>query len=233
MKKKLLKLKKNLNSKGLHREAKQVDKLIKIALTDEQLERTQERQSPEYKKEMEEREKARLALIRAGTDQSDINFLDKLELVADILGLLPGVGAVADVVSLVLSLYQKKWVSSVFNLIGIVPEIGTPIKLALKGLSKIPAGFLVKYGQTLLEGIAKYIEPVTQSAAAKFIFKSSVDTLKGKIAEYIDQALKGNDITMNGSPVKSSTEGLPPELISEINPNISGIVSQTIGDFPP
>lgn len=182
MDKKLKKLRKNLLHQGFKKEAGLINKLIKIAVTDEQL---------EGRLEYSKNKKAIKDVATAqniSVDENAINYVDN-SLTA--LGIIPGVGIFADAAALTLHAYQQRWISCVLDLIALIPEVGTWIKATLSGAGRVSKIVLIKYGNTIIDILKRYF--------TKSWFYSS---LLSFITSLIDHARQGKDIDLNtGSPI--------------------------------
>ena len=108
---------------------------------------------------------------------------DKVHLVLDYAGFLPGIGDIADLINAAWYLYDGKYIDSLLSAIAIIPVIGSAIAVPLK------AGF-----KTIGKGYTKLLgKGVTDSSAlwAKMIENGIIDKhVMGEISEFSAAAAK-------------------------------------------
>lgn len=207
MDKKLKNLRKNLLHQGFKKEAGLINKLIKIAVTDEQL---------EGKLEYSKSKKAIKDVATAQNISADENAINYVDNSLTALGFVPGVGIFADAAALTLHAYLQRWISCVLDLIALIPAVGNWIKATLSGAGRISKVVLIRYGDTIIDILKRHF--------TKSWFYSS---LLSFITNLIDNARQGKDIDLNsGSPIATD-----PRTEQVINSRIGSAVAQTIGNF--
>lgn len=130
--------------------------------------------------------------------------IDYIDLGLTVTGLIPVVGIIPDVMSLFYHGYKGDYKSMVLDFIGIIPEVGTALKIIFKALGFISSITLIKKAQTLRELWAK-LQPLIE-----FDVKWNAAMLYLKFV--IDSIEKGLDIDLNTMETKSKSTDLAAQV---------------------
>lgn len=130
--------------------------------------------------------------------------IDYIDLALTVTGLIPVVGIIPDIMSLFYHGYKGQYKSMVLDFIGIIPEVGTALKIIFKAIGIISSLTLIKKAETLKELLVK-LQPLI-----KFDIKWNSAMLTLKFV--VDSIERGLDIDLNTLETRSASTDLATEV---------------------
>lgn len=112
--------------------------------------------------------------------------LDSLHNALDVIGLIPGIGEIADLTNAVLYATKGDWLLATISVISMIPEIGDALGKGTKA-----ALWLEKQSPEALKEFKKHYPKIKQSILlTKKIFKEN----ESKIKDFIDDVIEGKKL---------------------------------------
>lgn len=143
--------------------------------------------------------KAEDANAAVKVDPTEISKLDALQMLLDVVGLIPGFGAPADLLNSLVSAMRGDWLGAGLSLVGVVPvagEAATAAKIA-KNSERYLAG---------IRKVANEVVPHLPKSMQKPI-KEAIEAAEKKIDELAGKSRKAEDVEAAPKPTGEKGEG--------------------------